>query len=206
MRMKRAQISLEFLLIFAIMILMLAYSVDNISFSNNSASQQALIVQISLEEKNLANAISNTISQVYAQGPGSKATGYATLVYLKDPKMLKKAFGLTSPYIFITYDGGVNITVINSTTPSLNFEGPNKNIFWSPSLYPEALYNNSAVWNSTFRSSITINGTVVYGLKLQPTNLTSTIRVIVEWNPSASELWSFDASKGELRINVNPGG
>lgn len=202
----RGQISLEFMFIFAIMVIMLAYSIDNISFSNNSASQQTLIVQISLEERNFANVISNTISQVYAQGPGAKATGYVSLVYLKDSKMLKKAFGMNNPYIFITYDGGVNITVINSTTPSLNFEGPNKNIFWAPSLYPGVLYNDSAVWNATFRSSITVNGTTVYGLRFMPENLSSTVKVVVEWNPSISELWSFDSSTGELRININPGG
>ncbi|WP_461867091.1 class III signal peptide-containing protein [Thermococcus sp.] len=185
---------------------MLVYSINNISFSNNSASQQTLIIQISLEEKNFANVISNTVSQVYAQGPGSKATAYIKLTYLRDSRMLEKAFGLNNPYIFVTYDRGVNITVINSTTPTLTFEGPDKNVFWSASLYPAVLYNNSNIWDATFRNSITINGTTVYGLMIPPSDFNSTIRVVVEWNPSLNEIWSFNSSSGYFYININPGG
>ncbi len=203
---RRGQVSLEFMLVFAILVVMLVYSINNISFSNNSASQQTLIIQISLEEKNFANIISNTISQVYAQGPGSKATAYVKLTYLKDAGMLRKAYGLNSPYIFVTYDRGVNITVINSTTPVLNFNGPDKNVFWSPSLYPAVLYNNSNIWDATFGSSILINGTTVYGLRIPPSDLNSTMRVIVEWNPDSGEIWSFNSTVGYLYININPGG
>ena len=59
----RAQISLEFLFIFGLLTILLLYSVRNVSFSEGSPSVENLRIQIALEEKGLANAISNTISQ-----------------------------------------------------------------------------------------------------------------------------------------------
>ncbi|NJE85583.1 class III signal peptide-containing protein [Thermococcus sp. CX2] len=206
---RRGQISLEFMLIFGIMLILLLYSVNNITFREGSTSIETLRIQVSLEEKNLANAISNTISQVYAQGPGAKSTTYVKLTYLRDAGMLEKALNLESPKIFITYgnyssDGNGTYVTVTGTgfTPVLT--GGNKNVFWSRSMYQAVPYGNSSVWSPS--GSITVGTITLYGLEIDPTNLPPTLKIVVEWNPEQPESWTFDSAKGELRININPGG
>ncbi|WP_367883438.1 class III signal peptide-containing protein [Thermococcus peptonophilus] len=180
------QISLEFIIIFGLFTILLLYSIRNTSFSEGTPSVETLKIQTALEEKNLANTISNTISQVYAQGgPGSKATSYVKLVYLRNPpSYLERAWNVENPKIFITYghlqggpsDNGTYVMVINGTeTTNVALSGDNKNIFWSRSLYAVNLLGNSAVWNSTFGNSTQIKleggsstSTTVYGLVIPP--------------------------------------
>lgn len=205
----RGQVSLEFMLVFGVMLILLIYSVNNVTFKEGSASTENLRIQISLEEKNLANAISNTISQVYAQGPGSKATAYVELTYLRDPEMLSKGLGVKDPTVFITYGNygnegnGTYVTVVGTSgTPVLS--GGDKNVFWSRGMYQAILYTNSSVWSPG--DGLTVDSTTLYGLRIKPASLPSTLKIIVEWNPDKPVSWAFDPTAGELRINIKPGG
>jgi len=206
---KRGQVSLEFMLIFGMMLILLLYSVNNITFRQGSTSTETLRVQISLEEKNLANAISNTISQVYSQGPGAKSTTFVKITYLRDPGMLQNGLNVQDPKIFITYgnygsDGNGTYVTVTGTNVTAVLSGGDKNVFWSRSMYQAVLYDNSSVWNPS--GSTTFNSTTVYGLEIDPADLPSTLEIIVEWNPDNPNFWNFDSDNGELHININPGG
>lgn len=202
--MRKGQVSLEFMFVFAIFLLLLVYSVNNVTFTQNSASVDTLRVQVSIEAKHVANSISNTISQVYAQGPGSKATTYLHIRYLNDQNNLRKVYGANSAMVvFLSYLDGTYVDIVNPSNAILNFNETNvtkRNVFWSESLYKKDLTTDSTV----FPDSITVNGTTIYGLSLPPDSLPSMITVVVEWNPDAPESWTFQ--NGELRININPGG
>ncbi len=210
MRMRKGQVSLEFMFVFAIIAVLLVYSVNNTTFKQGSASVDTLKVEIALEEKNLANAISNTIDQVYSQGPGSKATSYVHLVYLRNGDYLKKAWRVSDPKIFITYGpydsigNGTYITVLNGTgSTNIFLQGDNKNTFWSRSMY-QAVLLDKLVWSP--EGSVNVDSTTIYGLEVGPNDLPSSLRIVVEWNPDNPNNWTYDSSKGELRININPGG
>jgi uncharacterized protein (UPF0333 family) len=213
---KRGQISLEFLFIFGILTILLLYSVRNTTFSEGSSSVENLKIQVALEEKGLADAVSNTISQVYAQGPGSKATNYIRLVYLKNPGYLEKAWDVKDPKIFITYGqlpggpsgNGTYITIINGTgTTRVTLNGGDKNAFWSRSLYQNDLTGNFTAWHNS-NATLNITGTPIRypGLVIDPGTLPSSLRIVVEWNPDNEESWYFNQTAGEIRINIRPGG
>ncbi len=214
---RRGQISLEFMFVFAVILILLTYSVNNVTFKNGATSAETLQVQISLEEKNLANVVSNTVTQVYSQGPGSKATSYVRLVYLRDPTYLQKALKVSNPQIFVTYGtldaqgNGTYVMVINgSGTTNVELTGGNKNAFWSRALYNSNTLVNSSVWTSDSgtTTTITINGTskTVYGLVIPTQGLPGELKVVVEWNPDKPESWLFNGTAGEIMININPGG
>ncbi|ADT84997.1 class III signal peptide-containing protein [Thermococcus barophilus] len=203
--MKKAQISLEFMLIFGILLILLAYSINNITFSQKSQSNELLRVQVSLEAKSLANSISNTISQVYAQGPGSKATSYITLRYLRDENYLKKSFNLSgSPEIFITYLNGTYVGIVDTANNSLVTSGAGKNTFWSQSLYRTDLTGSAGFTPS---GTAIYNGNIVNGILIaNPAQLPTTLVIIVEWIPGNGNTWVLDMTAGELRITIDPGG
>ncbi|MFA4668958.1 class III signal peptide-containing protein [Pyrococcus kukulkanii] len=192
--MRRGQISLELMFLLMIFMLILVYSINNVSFSKGP-SVEVLKAQIALESKSLANAISNTISQVYAQGPGSKATTYVKLTYLKDSGYLRKAFSGDS--IFITYINGTCVGV--PTGNELYSSGDNKNFFCTRSLYLRDLSNTP-----TFPSTLNLDGKSVNGMVIKAENLHGTLKVVVEWIPGDGNTWQYD--DGVLRINIDPGG
>jgi len=214
---RRGQITIEFLFIFGLLTVLLLYSVKNTTFSEGTPSVENLQMQIAIEEKGLASTISNTINQVYAQGPGSKATTYFHPVYLRDSDYLKKAWGVQKPEVFITYGpyaslgNGTYVTVINGTgTTEITLAGGNKNAFWSRSFYSKELLGNSSVWNDPLGNTVQLKiggspATAVHGLIL-PADLPSTLKIVVEWNPDNPDRWEFDPTTGEIRININPGG
>ncbi|MBO8175121.1 MAG: class III signal peptide-containing protein [Thermococcus sp.] len=203
--MKKAQISLEFMLIFGVMLILLAYSINNVTFTQNSQAVETLKIQVSLEAKSLANSISNTISQVYAQGPGSKATVYVTLKYLNDDEYLVKPFNLSgNPQIFITYLNGTYVGIIDTTNNTLVTSGTGKNTFWSQSLYRTNLMGSTGFTPS---GTATYNGSTVNGLLItDPSQLPTNIVVVVEWIPGNGDTWTLNITTGELRINIDPGG
>ncbi len=214
---RRGQISLEFMFVFALILVLLLYSVNNVTFKTGTTSAETLQVQISLEEKNLANTISNTITQVYSQGPGSKATSYVRLTYLRNPTYLQKALGVSNPKLLVTYGNlgspgnGTYVAVINgSGTTNIQLTGGDKNAFWSRGLYNSNALTNSSVWASNLgtTATITINGTstTVYGLILPTQGLPGELKVVVEWNPDKPESWLFNETAGEIRVNIKPGG
>jgi len=203
--MRRAQISLEFILIFGIMLILLAYSINNVTFSQESQSNELLRVQVSLEAKGFANSISNTISQVYAQGPGSKATTHVTLRYLTDEDYLKKSFNLSgNPEIFITYLNGTYVGIIDTTNTTLVTSGTSKNTFWSQSLYRTNLMGSTGF---TPHGTATYSGSTVNGLLISnPGQLPTNLMIVVEWIPGNGNTWKLNVTTGELRINIDPGG
>ncbi len=233
-RERRGQISLEFLFVFGLLMILLLYSIRNVSFSEGSPSAENLKIQVALEEKGLANAISNTISQVYAQGPGSKATASFRFTYLKNEEYVKRASGLRNPELFITYcnlpEGGYGTYVlfINETNSGMiHLDGENKNAFFTRSLFPRRLSNESDAWLVLPDKTTTIfilesplptpffslcglkNKTkdeyYVYGVSLKPSELPSHLKIVVEWNPDEKNLWVLDKENDVLRININPG-
>jgi uncharacterized protein (UPF0333 family) len=176
--MRRGQVSLEFMFIFAIIAILLVYSINNTTFKQGSASVDTMAVQVALEGKHVVNAISGTISQVYSQGPGSKATSYVSVSYLSDRDMLLKTFN--SSNITIIHTGSnVSITIGNKAITT----GDKKNTFTTTTLY-----------NTPHNNSISIP------------KFPRTLKIVVQWNPDMNESWSFDSTKGELDININPGG
>jgi uncharacterized protein (UPF0333 family) len=214
---RRGQISLEFMLVMGIMIVMLAYSVNSATFSRDSPSYQTLQVQVAVEEKNLASAISNAMSQVYSMGPGSKTTTYVKINYLRRASYLEKAWSLKAPIVFITYGtngdrNGTYVVVLNGTgVTNVYLSGGNKNTFWSPSLAPVNCLTNQTCWGDTgLGNSVQLNiggsVTTVYGLKVSPQKLPPEVKIVAEWNPDRKTYFSFNETTGELWININPGG
>ena len=214
------------MMVFAIMLILLLYSVQNVTFKEGSASAESMALQINLEEKNLANAISNAISQVYSQGPGAKTTAYVKLTYLRDTKTIEKTLQITDPIVFITYgpnpdylvdptktgNGTYVLIAPNGSTFNASFYGGNKNVFWSGSLYSKQLCNVSSAWPAgsditiTSSTSNPFGSSTVYGLLIPPSSLPATMTIVVEWNPAKPDSWYFNSTSGELRININPGG
>ncbi len=216
------------MMIFAIMLILLLYSVQNMTFKPGGTSTETMRVQISLEEKNLANAISDTITQVYSQGPGAKATAYVKLTYLRDSQMLNKALEVDNPVVFITYGPNPEHIVDQNKTGNGTYVmvlpeignvqvsafGGNKTLFWSRSLYSKNLaiveeINGTKVWNpedvrNVVGTSLWGGGTI-YGLKIPPSQLPSTLTIVVMWDPDNPDMWVFDSTKGILEININPG-
>jgi len=206
---KKGQVSLEFLLVFGVILILLLYSVRNVTFNEGSPSTETLRIQVSLEEKNLANAISTTISQVYSQGPGAKATSFVRLTYLRDPQMITKALEVTDPKIFITYgnytsEGNGTYVTITGTGVLPVLSGGDKNVFWSRSMYQKVLYTSQPVWSPV--GSASFGPITVYGVEIRPEDLPPALKIVVEWNPDSPESWNFDSGRGELRINIKPGG
>ncbi len=212
---RRAQISLEFMLIIAIGMILIIYSVREVTFSNGTSARTTLQMNVYLEEKRLASSISNTISQVYSQGPGSKATAYVHLTYINSLKTLKAGLGIPNPVVFITYGSyvgrgnGTFVTVASATqsTP-LFLNGTNKSVFWSLSLYPESLYGNSSLWSPSgslsFEYSNTTTSFTVYGVEVNATEIPSTLRIVITWNPQEGDTWTY--VNGTLFINIKVGG
>ncbi|WP_456321255.1 class III signal peptide-containing protein [Palaeococcus sp. (in: euryarchaeotes)] len=198
--MRRGQVSLEFMFVFAIFLTLLVYSVNNVTFTQNSQSVETLRVQVSLEAKSFANTISNTVSQVYAQGPGSKATTYFMFKYLKDESFLKKAYNMSgTPQILIGYQNGTYVGILDSSNKNIYQNETNtmkRNLFWSRALYSKNVtsYSPSA------------SGTSLPGILVNANALPTTLKIVVEWNPDNTEAWSLDTSTGELHINIKPGG
>lgn len=181
---RRGQLSLEFLLIAGVMLIMLAYSVNTVTFNENYPSSETLRIQVALEAKNVANQVAGAISQVYAQGPGSKATVYVKTSLLDDPEMLGDAFGSSKVGI---YHIGNSVYVTIGDTPV--FTGDNKNTFSAVTLYNR-----------------TSGGTI--GVSF-PEGIPGTLKVVVEWNPDPDVLegWKFEGGLVPvLRINIKPGG
>lgn len=206
--MKKGQISLEFMFIFSIILMMLAYSLSNVTFTQESQAVELLRVDASLEARSFANSISNTISQVYAQGSGSKATTYVTLRYLRNSDSLKKAFNMTgTPQIFISYQSNYTyVAIIDSATRELYFADSGtikKNVFRALSLYAKTLNDPTAYDPS---GSVTSGSNTYYGIVLNAAQLPNKVKIVVEWNPDRNEMWTFNITSSELRININPGG
>ena len=201
--MKKGQISLEFLFIFVLFVVLLTFSVRNITFSSEQSSDM-LRIQVSEEAKLFANTISNAISQVYAQGPGAKATEYFTFKYLNDDYFLTKAFSMEgTPQLLIGYKNGTYVVILDSDNPVVNLNEAvtaKKNYFWSRSLYAVDLSNNASIYapNNTIGDYA--------GVFVNATDLPSTLRIIVEWNPDKNETWVFNSTSEELKINLNLGG
>ena len=220
------------MMVFAIMLILLLYSVQNVTFSRGSPSTENLRIQVSLEEKNLANSISNTISQVYAQGPGAKSTAYVKLTFLRDPQTLSKALDVSDPVIVVTYGynpdnifdpnktgNGTYVTVLpRSGDYKAAVYGGDKKVFWSASMYQKTLCNVSTTVNgiSTWypldeRRVMGVNPcspgfSKIYGLRIEPTELPSVLEIVVTWDPDKPDSWKFNSTEGTLRININPGG
>jgi len=213
-RARRAQISLEFMFIIAIGLILLLYSVNNVTFKKGTAGQATLQINVGLEEKSLASTISGTISQVYAQGPGSKATTYIHITYLRNSGYLEKALGVnTTPIVFITYGeylgkGNGTIVCVGLPNETLVINQTNRTVFWSYSLYQKNLYGNQSIWSPqgslTLRYTNTSSSFTVYGISLKPSDLQGNIKVVVTWNPNEGNSWSY--TNGTLSININPGG
>lgn len=233
--MKKGQISLEFLFIFVLFMVLLTFSIRNITFSSEQSSDM-LRIQVSEEAKLFANTISNAVSQVYAQGPGAKATEYFTFKYLGDKYFLQKAFGMDGdPYLVVGYKNGTYLMILELNN-TLNFtkyetstnvlsgkvskqdesETTKKNFFFAPSLYHKDLSNLtvygdaivSIQYNGTLYSPsiLTLNLTPYNGVLLFPEVTPTTLKIVVEWNPDKNESWVFNATSGELKINLNLGG
>ncbi|KPU63828.1 hypothetical protein EP1X_01120 [Thermococcus sp. EP1] len=234
--MKKGQISLEFLFIFILFLVLLTFSIRNITFSSENSADM-LRIQVSEEAKLFANTVSNAISQVYAQGPGAKTTEYFTFRYLNDEYFLKKAFAMNNkPYIVVGYQNGTYVTILefNETivftsydtgtdTLSANMvpiqsetDALKKNFFLADSLYRRDLSNASIYsvvgigveYNGTTYSPsvLNLNITPYNGILLFPEVSPTTLKIVVEWNPDRNESWIFNSTAQELRINLNVGG
>ncbi|KUK18108.1 MAG: Uncharacterized protein XD54_0615 [Thermococcus sibiricus] len=202
-RMKKGQISLEFIFIFVLFIILLTFSIRNITFSSEHSSDM-LRIQISEEAKLFANTVSNAISQVYAQGPGAKTTEYFTFKYLNDEYFLTRAFDMDgTPQILIGYKNGTYVAILDNVNQTINVnetETKKKNYFWSQSLYARDLSDNSSIYypNNTIANYA--------GMFVNATDLPSTLKIVVEWNPDRNESWIINSTAQELRINLNVGG
>lgn len=201
--MKKGQISLEFLFIFILFLVLLTFSIRNITFSSENSADM-LRIQVSEEAKLFANTVSNAISQVYAQGPGAKTTEYFTFRYLNDNYFLTKAFDMDgTPQILIGYKNGTYVAILDNANQTINVnetETKKKNYFWSRSLYARDLSNNTSIYypNNTIANHA--------GIFVNATDLPFTLKIVVEWNPDRNESWIFNSTAQELRINLNVGG
>ncbi|QDA30677.1 class III signal peptide-containing protein [Thermococcus indicus] len=202
----RGQVTLEFLFIFGLLTILLLYSVRNTSFSEGSPSVENLRIQVALEEKSLANAIANTISQVYAQGLGSKATTYVKVTYLNKESYLSRAYGYEQPIVKIfminasdrNNPSGISAGILVSVTE--NREGPavsgdDKNAFFTPMLYN---YTGNAIKVKFFSEEDTRTPKI--------SDIPSDLRIVVEWNPDEPADMEYNETSGTLWININPGG
>ncbi|CAD5243410.1 class III signal peptide-containing protein [Thermococcus camini] len=181
---RRGQVSLEFMLVFGIMLILLLYSVNSITFQQGSTSTETLKMQILLEEKSLANAIAGTIAQVYAQGPGAKSTTYVKVTYLAEPDYLQKAsgsakvsVGASNSFVFVGVGDQLRTADVgneekNTVLTEMPYTSVGKGI-----VFPDGLPAKS-------------------------------VRIIVEWDPSRDEDWNARVvgSYLEITININPGG
>ena len=205
--MKKGQISLEFLFIFVLFMVLLTFSIRNITFSSENSADM-LRIQVSEEAKLFANTVSNVISQAYAQGPGAKTTEYFTFRYLNDEYFLTKAFDMDgNPQILIGYKNGTYVVILDSANLSINLnetDTEKKNYFWSQSLYARDLSDNSSIYSPN--NTIETESGNYTGIFVNATDLPSTLKIVVEWNPDRNETWVFNSTSGELRININPGG
>ncbi|GAB6136314.1 class III signal peptide-containing protein [Thermococcus prieurii] len=198
---RRGQISLEFMLVFAIMMVMLMYSVKSVGFNSSSPSSGTLAIQIALEEKSVANVIAGAIDQVYAQGPGSKVTVYAHFNLLRNSKYLKNAFNLTSPQVQLMFLGtkdplfptgaenSVVVVAVSNAGSTPVISGSNRTGVWVQTYF---------LYNSTSKTGFT--------LSFAPSDVPTTMRVVVEWNPSKPVSMTYDSTSGTLHINIRPGG
>ncbi|NJE54613.1 class III signal peptide-containing protein [Thermococcus sp. 21S9] len=197
---RRGQISLEFMLVFSIMLIMLLYSVKNVGFDSNSPSSGTLAIQMALEEKSVANVIAGAIDQVYAQGPGSKVTVYAHFNLLRNSKYITSAFNVTSPQVQLLFLGTndplfpagaensvVAVAVANSTVGPV-LTGSNRTGVWVQTYF---LYNATSP-----------TGFVV---ALNPADVPGTMKVVVEWNPAKPVLMVYNSTSETLYINIKPG-
>ncbi|AHL23125.1 class III signal peptide-containing protein [Thermococcus nautili] len=197
---RRGQISLEFMLVFSIMLIMLLYSVKNVGFDSSSPSSGTLAIQIALEEKSVANVIAGAIDQVYAQGPGSKVTVYAHFNLLRNSEYLSKAFNLTSPQVQLLFIGTndplfptgaensvVAVAVANSTVGPV-LTGSNRTGVWVQTYF---------LYNSTTQSKFMV--------PLNPADVPGTMRIVVEWNPELPVSMAYNATSKTLYINIKPG-
>ncbi|AEC52829.1 hypothetical protein PNA2_1915 [Pyrococcus sp. NA2] len=198
--MRKGQVSVEFLFIITIFMIMLLYSINNVTF-NRGPSVDLLATQINIEEKALANAISNTISQVYAQGPGAKATTYISLTYLRDETYIKRAFKFENPIIIIFYRNGTYVALIDEDNATLKTRGSNKNTFWSYSLYARDLLTNYTVFrNNNLLVNLDGVSMQIACLRLRPSEIPKRLKIVVEWNPDLEDSWIY--SSGELKIVI----
>ena len=202
-RMKKGQISLEFIFIFVLFMILLTFSIRNITFSSEHSSDM-LRIQVSEEAKLFANTVSNAISQVYAQGPGAKTTEYFTFRYLNDNYFLTRAFDMDgTPQILIGYKNGTYVAILDNANQTINVnetKTKKKNYLWSQSLYAGDLSDNTSIYypNNTIANHA--------GIFVNATDLPSTLKIVVEWNPDRNENWIFNSTAQELRINLNVGG
>ncbi|MFA4663094.1 hypothetical protein [Pyrococcus kukulkanii] len=203
--MRRGQISLELMFLMIVFMLILVYSLRLVTFTSSS-SQDVIALQIGIEAKGFASAISNAISQVYAQGPGAKVTVNYRLTYLRDKEYLSKAFALNNPTIAISYLNGTYVMLLNgSGTILVNLRGPYKNVFWANSLYKEDILTNTSVFPDII-PNVNFDGNMVNlaCIKIPPSNLPKIVKIVVEWDPDNSESWVYNVTSGELVIKINP--
>ncbi|CAB49726.1 class III signal peptide-containing protein [Pyrococcus abyssi] len=197
--MRRGQISIEFLFLITIFMILLMYSINNTTFTSGP-SVDLLATQINIEEKALANAISNTISQVYAQGPGAKATSYVTLAHINNENDIKKAFKLSDPLIIIFYSNGTYVAIVDSSNLTIRTYGASKNAFWSYSLYAKDLLTNYTVFGNRKTVNLDGNNIEIACLEIRPSDLPKEVKIVVEWNPDLKSSWSY--SNGEIRVII----
>jgi len=198
-KMRKGQISIEFLFLITVLMIMLIYSLNNVTFTRGP-SVDLLATQINIEEKSLANAISNTISQVYSQGPGGKATTYITLTYLRNEGNIEKAFKISNPVILVFYSNGTYVAIVDENNASIYTYGPNKNAFWSYSLYARDLLANYTVFGNKLLVNFDGNKREIACLIIKPSEIPKKLKIVVEWNPDLSTSWSYNS--GELKIVI----
>lgn len=178
---RRGQISLEFMLVFGIMLILMLYSVNNVTFRNGSTATETLGVQILLEGKNLANSIAGSVAQVYSQGPGSKVTTYTSVTYLAEPEYLKKAF--------------------NSTKVNIGLSNDEVRVWVGTQMITQGADKNTATTSAPYTPSSVV---LSFPQGLPAKN----VKIVVEWNPDRAEGMSSKVSNDylEIDININPGG
>jgi uncharacterized protein (UPF0333 family) len=193
---RRGQITLEFLLIFGILMIMLLYSARSITF-NEATSRQTLLMQAVIEEKSVANTIAGAIDQVYAQGPGAKVTVYTRFSILRNKDYVEKAFNLSSPVVEFMLIGENDSLFPSGAVNSVLAVGVS-NSGSQPILEGEA---RTGDWVLTlFR----YNGTSPsrFEVKLQPSQIPPVMTVVVEWNPNKPVSMTYNSTTSTLHINL----